>query len=375
MARLTSFRLFALCGNAILILVAASACQLTAPLRAGRTIHQTAVPSLIQTDQDELPLSTVTPTPEQAVVEVLEQNPSPLRTQDPLRFAFPTSVAEPISAWRPAQYPVPWALTPYDHFYFSRPILADEVNWPQADYRYGGVFFEDIIHTGVDISVPRGTPVLASGSGKIVWAGYGFLSGYYDETDPYGIAVLIRHDFGFQGAALYTVYGHLERVDVIKGQRVETGTMLGLSGETGKTSGPHLHFEVRLEEEGVLTTRNPELWLVPPQGWGVLAGRVMNSNGAKLDGQLVLVRSKESDQTWRAETYHNGNIHLDPYYQENLVISDLPAGNYIIEINHLAKIYSQEIAIQPGLVSYFTFRGRSGFTQEKLPIPGASFSP
>ncbi len=111
------------------------------------------------------------------------------------------------------------------------------------------------------------------------------------------------------------------------------------------------------------------------QGRGVLAGRVMNSNGAKLDGQLVLVHSKESGQTWRAEAYHNGNIHSDPYYQENLVISDLPAGNYMIEINHLAKIYTQEITIQPGLVSYFTFRGRSGFTQEPLPVPGADFSP
>jgi murein DD-endopeptidase MepM/ murein hydrolase activator NlpD len=375
MARIAPFRLITFCGFATLFLLSASACQLTATLRTARAIHETAIPSVVQTEQKKITLPTVTPTPEQAIVQDEVQDISPLQTHDPLRFAFPTSVAEPISAWRPAQYPVPWALTPFDHFYFSRPILADEVNWPQADYRYGGVFFEDIVHTGVDISVPKGTPVLASGSGKIVWAGFGFLSGYYDETDPYGIAVLIRHDFGFQGAALYTVYGHLDRVDVIKGQRVETGSLLGLSGETGKTSGPHLHFEVRLEEEGVLTTRNPELWLVPPQGWGVLAGRVMNSNGAKLDGQLALVRSKESGQIWRAETYHNGNIHSDPYYQENLVISDLPAGNYVIEINHLAKIYSLEMAIQPGLVSYITFRGRSGFTQESLSIPGADFFP
>ena len=375
MVKLASFRLITLCAISILFMQVVSACQSTATLRTARTIYHTAIPSLVPTDQDRLPLPNPTSTPERVVDQVVSQDFPTLQTQDPLRFAFPISVAEPISAWRPAQYPVPWALTPFDHFYFSRPILADEVNWPQADYRYGGVYFEDIVHSGVDISVPRGTPVLASGSGKIVWAGYGFLSGYYDETDPYGIAVLIRHDFGFQGAALYTVYGHLERVDVVKGQRVEIGTLLGLSGETGKTSGPHLHFEVRLEEEGVLTTRNPELWLVPPQGWGVLAGRVMNINGAKLDGQLVQVKSKETSQTWFAKTYHNGNIHADPYYQENLVISDLPAGNYVIEINHLSKIYSQEIAIQPGLISYFTFRGRSGFTKEPLPVPGADFSP
>jgi murein DD-endopeptidase MepM/ murein hydrolase activator NlpD len=364
-----------LIGITALFLVVGSACQLTSTLRTTASNHQAAGRIPIQPDQGELQYPTVTPTPEPVIDQVPAGEASPTQVEDPLRFAFPTSVAVPISAWRPAQYPVPWALTPFDHFYLSRPIQADEVNWPQADYRYGGVFFEDIVHTGVDISAPHGTPVLASGPGKVVWAGYGFLSGSYDETDPYGIAVLIRHDFGFQGVTLYTVYGHLDRVDVVKGQRVETGSMLGITGETGKTTGPHLHFEVRLEENGVLTTRNPELWLVPPQGWGVLAGKVMNSNGAKLDGQLVVVQSKSNGQTWRAKSYNEGNIHPDTYYQENLVISDLPAGNYIIEIHHLAKIYTQEIVIQPGLVSYFTFRGRSGFTQEPLPVPGADFTP
>lgn len=375
MARFVSFRWIMLCGFVLLLLGAAPACQLTSSLRTATALQWSSTPSPERAVQGLSQASTATPTPEAAT----NQDPGKIsfsnQPQDPLRFAFPTSVAVPISAWRPAQYPIPWALTPYDHFYLSRPILADEVNWPQPDYRYGGVFFEDIVHTGVDISVPHGTPVLASGSGKVVWAGYGFLSGSYDETDPYGISVLIRHDFGFQGTTLYTVYGHLERVDVVKGQYVEMGTVLGLSGETGKTTGPHLHFEVRLDEKGSLTTRNPELWLVPPQGWGVLAGRVMNSNGARLYGQLVMVKSKTNGQTWHAKTYNDGNIHADPYYQENLVISDLPAGNYIIEINHLAKIYSQEIIVQPGMVSYFTFRGRSGFTQEALTAPGADFSP
>jgi murein DD-endopeptidase MepM/ murein hydrolase activator NlpD len=375
MARISPIRLVKLVGIAMLLLVGASACQLTSTLRTAGSNRQAAGVDSVGPDQDLPLLLTATPTAEVVTVQVPASSPSPKQVNDPLRFAFPTSVAVPISAWRPAQYPVPWALTPYDHFYLARPILADEVNWPQADYRYGGVFFEDIVHTGVDISAPHGTPVLASGPGKVVWAGYGFLSGSYDETDPYGIAVLIRHDFGFQGNTLYTVYGHLDRVDVVKGQRVETGSMLGISGETGKTTGPHLHFEVRLEEEGVLRTRNPELWLVPPQGWGVLAGKVMNSNGAMLGGELVEVQSKSNGQTWRAKSYNDGNIHPDNYYQENLVISDLPAGNYFIEIHHLAKIYTQEIVIQPGMVSYFTFRGRSGFTQEPLPVPGADFSP
>jgi len=293
----------------------------------------------------------------------------------PLRFTFPSAAAPPISAWRPALYPVPWALTPFDHFYFLRPIQADEVNWPNADYRYGGVFFEDVVHTGVDIPARSGTPVLAAASGKVTWAGYGLYSGYYDEADPYGIAVLIRHDFGYQGVRLYTVYAHLSQVDVVKGQRVEAGSIIGLSGETGKTTGPHLHFEVRQEVDGFFSTYNPELWLVPPQGWGVVAGRVMNTGGLKLKGQLVQLRSLTSGQVWKAFTYGGGNTHEDPNYRENVVISDLPAGRYAVKINYLGKNYSLEVEVQPGLVTYFTFRGRSGYTSEPLRLPGGDFNP
>jgi murein DD-endopeptidase MepM/ murein hydrolase activator NlpD len=54
------------------------------------------------------------------------------------------------------------------------------------------------------ISQPRkGTPVIAAGSGKVIWAGYGVYRGGYDKTDPYGLAVTIRHDFGYQNQTLY----------------------------------------------------------------------------------------------------------------------------------------------------------------------------
>jgi murein DD-endopeptidase MepM/ murein hydrolase activator NlpD len=313
------------------------------------------------------------------VIASIEEKPSSAEThsgaEDPLRFTFPASAGPPKSAWRPALYPAPWAMSPVEHFYFSRPIQADEINWPSAEYRYGGVFFKDIVHTGVDIRAPIGTPVLASAAGKVTWAGYGLYSGYFDVTDPYGIAVVIRHDFGYQGTRLYTVYAHLSRVDVVKGQRVESGAVLGLSGETGKATGPHLHFEVRKEKDGFFSTYNPELWLVPPQGWGVVAGRVMNSGGLKLKDQLVEVRSLANNQVWKAKTYSGGNTHEDPHYRENMAISDLPAGRYLIEIYYLGKNYSLEVDIQPGSVTYFTFRGRSGYTSEPLKIPGWDFNP
>jgi murein DD-endopeptidase MepM/ murein hydrolase activator NlpD len=284
--------------------------------------------------------------------------PSP--AADPLKLAFPTPGTGLVSTWRPPLYPVPWAPTTHDHFYFARPIAADQVNWPEADYRYGGEFFENVIHTGVDIPVFEGTPVLAAGAGKVVWAGYGIYRGGHDETDPYGLAVAIRHDFGYQDQTLFTLYGHMSEIKVVVGQHVETGELLGLSGSTGKVTGPHLHFEVRLGQNDFFTTRNPELWIAPPQGWGVLAGRVMQSNSELLYGQYIIV-SAPNGQNWFAKTYGAGTVNSDPYYQENMVIGDLPAGKYTIRIYYGGTSYTNEVTIEPGLVSYFEFRGFYGF--------------
>jgi murein DD-endopeptidase MepM/ murein hydrolase activator NlpD len=144
-----------------------------------------------------------------------------LPATEPLRFTFPEAPPPLTTAWRPPLYPVPWAKAPQDHFYFIRPIAADDINWPLWDYRYGGVFFENVVHTGIDIVARIGTPVVAAGSGKVIWAGSGLYRGENDPDDPYGLAVAIQHDFSYQGEALYTIYGHMDRVDVVWGQIVE----------------------------------------------------------------------------------------------------------------------------------------------------------
>lgn len=276
----------------------------------------------------------------------------------PLRFTFPTQSTMPKSLWRPPLYDTPWALGPYDHFYFSRPIAADEVNWPLADYRYGGIFFGNSVHTGVDIPAPRDTPILAAGNGRVVSAGYGLFYGNNDPNDPYGLAVTIRHDFGYQGNRLYTVYAHMDKILVTEGQDVKTGDVLGLVGTTGQTTGPHVHFEVRMERNSYFATFNPELWLAPPQGWGVLVGRLENTNGSLLDKQDVFVRNIETGQKWTVRSYGDQAVNSDPYYQENVVLSDLPAGQYEVEIDYQDEPTVLQVEIHPGAVSYFIFRGK-----------------
>ena len=66
--------------------------------------------------------------------------------------------------------------------------------------------------------------------------------------------------------------------NVTVGQFVSTGDQLGEVGDTGYTTGPHLHFEIRIGKNTYFHTRNPELWVAPSQGWGVLAGRIMDSS-------------------------------------------------------------------------------------------------
>ena len=169
--------------------------------------------------------------------------PEPL--PNPLAIPLPTASPQPTSEWWPPFYPVPWSLGENDHFYFIRPIGVDKGSWLNADYRYGVIEFgNEYPHTGIDIAVPIGTPVLAAGPGQVVWVDYGLLYGYPDENDPYGLAVVIKHDFGYKEQPLFTAYAHLSEIEVSKGQLVETGDVIGLSGETGYSTGAHLHFEI-----------------------------------------------------------------------------------------------------------------------------------
>ena len=297
-------------------------------------------------------------------------------TAAPLRFVLPSPGEEPVSGWRPPLYPVPWAVYSYDHFYFTRPNPADQVNWPQPDYRYGGIFFANEVHTGVDIDANIGTPVLAAGSGTVVWAGGGFYTGIPDNTtDPYGLAVSIQHNFGYQGKPLFTVYAHMSRVDVTVGQRVDSGQQLGLVGETGNTTGPHLHFEVRLEYNLYHHTLNPELWLAPPQGWGVLVGRLIQQNGVLLSSFPVQVISEETGRVRQVRTYGTETINPDPHYQENMVLSDLPAGLYRISVIFDGRDHQFWVEILPGQVTYFTYTMYGDFQLAAPPTPALDFVP
>lgn len=105
--------------------------------------------------------------------------------------------------------------------------VTSGIGWRPDPFGSGRMLF----HRGIDISVPSGTPVYPTQDGYVFYAGpYG----------AYGTAVAIAHGSGY-----LTLYGHNSKALVQPGQWVDTKTVIALSGNTGRSTGPHVHYEVR----------------------------------------------------------------------------------------------------------------------------------
>ena len=100
---------------------------------------------------------------------------------------------------------------------------------------FGGRGYE--FHTGQDIDAQTGDPVVAGARGTVAFAGV---------QNGYGNLVVIDH-----GGGLTSRYGHLSHIDVTQGQTVERGQFIGKVGSTGRSTGPHLHYEIRINDEPV----------------------------------------------------------------------------------------------------------------------------
>ena len=135
----------------------------------------------------------------------------------------PLSVAYPLLARAPAA----------PHQYERGPSIP--THWPLEEAgvvtrgQVGGA--GDDPHPGLDVAVPMGTPIRAAAGGTVQEAG--------DDLE-YGRYILVNHPDGYQ-----SMYGHASRVLVVAGQFVPAGEVIGLSGSTGRSTAPHLHFEIR----------------------------------------------------------------------------------------------------------------------------------
>jgi murein DD-endopeptidase MepM/ murein hydrolase activator NlpD len=117
------------------------------------------------------------------------------------------------------------------------PVIGGEVtdSYGVRGNPFGGGSSE--FHSGQDIAAPRGTPVLAAADGVVTQAG---------TQNGYGQIVVIDH-----GNGMTTRYGHLSKIEATLGQEIKRGELLGQVGSTGRSTGPHLHYEVRIGDVAV----------------------------------------------------------------------------------------------------------------------------
>jgi len=133
-----------------------------------------------------------------------------------------SSIAEMSSEWKREM----------DHFPGISPVsvnfrLGDGYKWRTIHPVLG----TPRMHNGQDFEVPYGTEVYATGDGSVIESGW--------NSGGFGNCIVIDHGYGLQ-----TVYGHLSDIKVITGQNVKRGDLIGISGSSGLSSGPHLHYQV-----------------------------------------------------------------------------------------------------------------------------------
>lgn len=150
-----------------------------------------------------------------------------------------------------------------------QPVLNKDLKRTASGYgmRIDPVYHVRRFHSGMDFSAPVGTDVFATGNAKVVFTGW---------KQGYGNTVELDHGFGYT-----TLYAHLYKAIVKKGQQVKRGDIIALVGNTGKSTGPHLHYEVRYQNKPV-DPRNFYFYDLTPEQYDQMV-QLSNNFGHMLD--------------------------------------------------------------------------------------------
>ena len=150
-----------------------------------------------------------------------------------------------------------------------QPVLNKDLKRTASGYgmRIDPVYHVRRFHAGMDFSAPVGTDVFATGNAKVVFTGW---------KQGYGSTVELDHRFGYT-----TLYAHLYKVLVHNGQNVKRGDVIALVGNTGKSTGPHLHYEVRYQDKPV-DPRNFYFYDLTPEQYDQMI-QLSNNFGHMLD--------------------------------------------------------------------------------------------
>lgn len=236
-------------------------------------------------------------------------------------------------------------------FRIMRPVPDTVQN--NGDYLYGEPNFQNplLAHTGLDISIRYDT-VKSASNGMVISVGYNpndTVGGY--EPGGAGNYIIVRSIW--ENKLVYFNYYHLKKPLKSLYDSVKTGMPIAISGNTGNSTGPHLHFEIRMYYSGysyTRTRRNPELWF-GMTGTGTIYGRVPNAvNSTRVDINPD-PKPRPPYTTFSYGLTYNFNdtyIGSDDIYNENYAFGDVKPGTYIITANSGA--YRRVVTVAAGQV-------------------------
>ena len=250
--------------------------------------------------------------------------------------------------------------------WFARPIGHADNDRPDQTYRWGstmgGVFQP---HQGIEFNDPDGTRVHAIGSGTVVYAG---------RAERGALTVSVRHDsmlvVGDRRLYVFSVYYHNSALRTSVGARVARGEVISEVGHTGRATNDHLHLEVHAAPSDSVRpiidslnrypafTTNPELWITPLPGTGVIAGTVVDAAGIPIpQAHIYGVRKPLPAETpfVFAETYGPRN-RPHPVYGEQFALSDVPAGSHTLFVVIDGRRIIRRVVVRPGALSWVEFR-------------------
>lgn len=340
--------------------------------RATRTVRlqqdgmspQRAAASVATTTRAPVATATRTGTPTPAPTDT--RVPSPTATRRPTQTATPAPTETSTETATETPVPLESASTPVPtpaaslHFWLRRPIGPDGTDHVARFYPYASTGEGQYdVHHGVEFVNEEGTPVLATAAGRIVFAGTDDERVLGPTPNFYGQVVVQELDRRWNDAPVYVLYGHLSSISVQEGQRVEGGNQIGLVGTTGIALGPHLHLEVRVGRNRYEDTRNPQLWLTPREGHGVIVGQVLDVQGRPVAETLVSLHPPDSDEvTFYEYTYAQGSINADDEWNENLLIGDVPAGQYRVAARIGDQTRAALVTVRAGEVTFVRLQAR-----------------
>lgn len=229
-----------------------------------------------------------------------------------------------------APWPTPDPNVPLPPLSMADPLPGSERN---EGYPYGsdgsGRY---LLHNGLDMADEAVSLAVAPVAGTVIVARDDVDELFGWRCDWYGEVIVIQADERHADQPIYLLFGHIDDVQVSEGQQVASGEPIARQGTAGAAVVPHLHLEVRVGQNTFGSTRNPVLWLKPPPGSGVIAGRLVDRDGRAWQGVTVTLIDPGGEPAFRNTwTYLDDPDHLirpDPALGENFVFGPIEAGTY-----------------------------------------------